>query len=202
MTDTLVVTGVHREELGFGDRVAALLDHEHIDVMRIPRGISHSRTGKSDSFYYDTQHREIYLQLRQQAKGQYDLLIDLHCGRNDAGRCADLYSGDERILSRIAWRLTNHQLKDRLRLVKILSDTEPSPVRGSGAVTAGARTSIPEQIWNNRSFSYVGLEVYLPATGEGTQEDWQFARDLIDTVRLSSLTDRATEDSGPHREPH
>jgi len=88
MVDTLLVTGIHREELDFGDQVATLLDREKIELIRIPQGISHERKG-NDPFYYNICHREIYLQLRQQIKSDCRLLIDLHCGLNEVSRCAD-----------------------------------------------------------------------------------------------------------------
>lgn len=184
MMETLLVTGVHREELGFGDRVSELLDRQRIHVMRIPKGISHSRTGTNGLFYYNTRHREIYLQLRQQVKGHYGLLLDLHCGLNDSGRCADIYCRDERILRCIAARSKPTALGEQLRLVKILTDVEESESAGDGhAFEIGARTPIPQQIWNDRTFVYVGLEIYLAQKGEGGQEDWRFARNLIDTVQ-------------------
>ena len=45
MSRNLIVTGIHREELAFGDRVSDLLGDLDIDVMRIPEGISHRKTG-------------------------------------------------------------------------------------------------------------------------------------------------------------
>ena len=184
MLETLLVIGIHREELGFGDRVAALLNSDHIQVMRIPKGISHARTGANSLFYYKTLHREIYLQLWQQAKGHYRLLIDLHCGLNDDGRCADIYCRDERLLHCVT-RLTSHtDLGERLRLVKILAGSEVKhPTEYSDDIEVTALTSIPEQIWNSRSLIYVGLEIYLKEEGEGAAEDWHFARDLIEILQ-------------------
>ena len=181
--ETLLVTGIHREELAFGDRVAALLDKQRIQVLRIPEGISHSRTGTDDLFYYNTRHREIYLQLRQQVKSHYRLLIDLHSGLNDSGRCADLYCRDEPILQCVAERSRQAGIGDQLRMVKILADSESSaPPVDRRDIDVGARTSIPKQIWDDRIFVYVGLEIYLAEEGVGTEEDWRFACDLIETI--------------------
>ncbi len=187
--ETLLVTGIHREELAFGDRVAALMDQERIQVLRIPEGISHSRTGTGDLFYYNTRHREIYLQLRQQVKSHYRLLIDLHSGLNDSGRCADLYCRDEPILQCVAERSRQAGIGDKLRTVKILADSESSvsPVDRQD-IEVGARTSIPKQIWDDQVFVYVGLEVYLAEEGVGTEEDWRFACDLIETISACAPT--------------
>ncbi len=182
--ETLLVTGIHREELAFGDRVATLLDTKNIQVLRIPEGISHSRTGTDDLFYYNTRHREIYLQLRQQVKGHYRLLIDLHTGLNDSGRCADVYCRDEAVLRCMAERSGATATGGQLRLVKILGDFEAgNEGAGRKEIDVGARTSIPEQIWNDRSFVYLGLEIYLEDEGDGAMEDWRFACDLIGIVR-------------------
>ena len=189
MAETILVTGIHREELGFGDRVAALLDTGRIHIMRIPQGISHTRTGTGgDLFYYNTRHREIYLQLRQQMKGRYRLLIDLHCGLNEAGRCADVYCRDETLLQCVSKRVAQAGMKERIRMVKILGDSESSDaVAGSRDVETSARTLIPEQIWKDTSFSYVGLEIYLAEEGVGIDEDWRFARGLIETIRICGM---------------
>ena len=194
MAETILVTGIHREELGFGDRVAALLDNDRIHIMRIPRGISHARAGTGgDLFYYNTRHREIYLQLRQQMKGRYRLLIDLHCGLNEAGRCADIYCRDERLLQCVSERAAQAGMDARIRMVKILADSESSQAAGSRDVEAGARTAIPKQIWNDQGFTYVGLEIYLAEEGVGVDEDWRFARDLIETIRVCGMIEKRPE---------
>lgn len=181
MTTTLLVTGIHREELGFGDRVAALVAPEKIDVLRIPRGISNSRTGTDDAFYYSTEHREIYLQLRQQVKGRYRLLIDLHSGLNDAGHCADVYCADEGFLQCLAAR-TRHN--NAVRVIKIIAPgrAESQTVIGSNA-DKGARTWIPRKLWDGSDCLYVGLEVYLTHEGDGEKADWLFTRDMINQIQ-------------------
>lgn len=185
---TLLVTGIHREERDFGDRVAALLDRDRIGVMRIPEGISHARTGTDGLFYYEARHREMYLQLRQQVKGRCRLLVDLHCGFNEAGRCADVYCREERMLRCVARQASLIGKSEQVRAVKILTDTEASnSAKHTRLSLAGARTSIPQQIWNDCSCCYVGLEIYLTEEGVGTAEDWRFARDLIETIQLCGL---------------
>jgi len=184
MAQTLLVTGIHREELSFGDRVVEQLDEERIQILRIPQGISHARPGSDSLFYYNTQHREIYLQLWQQVKGRYRLMLDLHCGLNDAGHCADLYSRDERLLQRIAARSKQVGIEGKIRLAKILKDTEEIKAnKADGQSVIGARTPIPESLWNDQVPIYVGMEIYLIKEGEGSAEDWLFARDLIELVQ-------------------
>ena len=88
--EPVVIIGAHREELEFGERVAEGLGPQ-ISVLRIPEGISGHRPRPDEVFYYETRHRELYLQLRQQLRGRYKLAIDLHRGLNQPGRCADVY---------------------------------------------------------------------------------------------------------------
>jgi hypothetical protein len=40
-------------------------------------------------------------------------------------------------------------------------------------------TYIPETVWRNPRFLYVGIEVFLPAPGAGNAEDHQFASALV-----------------------
>lgn len=97
-TSPVVVIGARREELGFGERVAEGLG-PGIAVLRIPQGISGHRPRPDEVFYYETRHRELYLlQLRQQVRGRYKLVIDLHRGVNQPGRCADVYCRDPGLL--------------------------------------------------------------------------------------------------------
>ncbi len=184
MVQTLLVTGIHREELGFGDRVAELLDKRSIQIMRIPQGISHTRSGTDGLFYYNTRHREIYLQLWQQVKGQYRLLLDLHSGLNDSGRCAELYCRHQQMLRCVKDRSKQIGIGDKLRLVKILKDAEKNiPYSSDGETMIAARTLIPEQLWNDQTIIYVGLEIYLKEEGKGSTEDWLFALELIELVQ-------------------
>lgn len=179
---TVLVIGVHREELGFGDRVAALLGESPIQVMRIPEGISNARGAGSSLFHYQTRQAELYLQLRQQLRSRYGLLIDLHCGLDVAGRCADVYCRSRSLLNHLASRAEEAGLRSSLRLAWIMGDFENHGAPCSEADTA-ARTSVPERIWRDKRLVYVGLEVYLPEPGVGTSEDWVFACDLVEQIR-------------------
>jgi len=95
--EAVLIIGAHREELAFGERVAEGLD-PRIAVLRIPEGISGNRPRPDEVFYYETRHRELYLQLRQQIRGRYQLVLDLHRGLNQPGRCADVFCRDAALL--------------------------------------------------------------------------------------------------------
>ena len=179
----VLVTGIHREDLGFGDRVSALVDADRIDLLRIPRGISRARSGPNDRFYHDAKHREIYLQLRQQVRNRYRLLIDLHSGVNESGRCADVYCSDEAFLARLDGRIVRPPKLCGVRLIKIISQAETVTRRERDDVVArDARTWIPRKIWGTDRPLYVGLEVYLPRAGDGEKADWDYALDVIDRI--------------------
>jgi hypothetical protein len=179
MASAVLVTGVHREELGFGDHVAAALEPGRIDVLRIPQGLSNRPPGVRDRFYFLARHREMYLQLRQQLGRQYRLLIDLHTGINESGRCADVFCADEDFLARLAQR----PLPDgSVRLVRIVPETEPADTRSDFA-DLDAHTFIPERLWTDASCLYVGLEVYLAREGDGEAPDWAYARRVIEAIR-------------------
>ncbi len=183
--DTLLVTGIHREELKFGDHVAALFNADTIDVMRISQGIPQIRTTTDETFYSNTQHREIYLQLRQQIKGRYRLLIDLHCGIDEAGHCADIFCHDRHFLACLATQPAIAEPAASVRLIKIVEPNTNTAVNSKDSIVdADAHTWIPREIWDDDRCTYIGLEVYLQQGNEGTEEDWQFARTLIENIQI------------------
>ncbi len=180
----LLVTGIHREELAFGDRVSALLDREHIDLLRIPNGIPRARRSPGQRFYSNAQHREIYLQLRQQVRDHYRLMVDLHCGFDERGLCADLFCHDEDLLTCIGTRLSDLVAEHRVRLIRIVSDRGAGSANvGASVAEADARTWIPSKIWLDAQPLYVGLEIYLPTGGAGEPSDWAFACRLIEEIQ-------------------
>ncbi len=184
MKDTLLVIGIHRDELGFGDRVAAHIDPSRFDLMRIPQGIPQAKTSPRERFYSSAQHREIYLQLHQQVHNRYRLLIDLHRGLDEAGRSADVFSHDERFLKCLAHKTKDRGFKENVRLVHIASTDERVEPSGSVSVAdAEAKTWIPHRVWLGTSPLYVGLEIYLAANSDGEEEDWEFARMLISEIQ-------------------
>lgn len=175
----LLVIGVHREELAFGEGVAALLagqgDLRGLEVLRIGDGIT-GRHPRSDQRYrYELQHRAIYRQIRERAV-RYRLLIDLHRGDDDHGPCADVISADAGLLSCVRQRAAARLGAGgaTLRTVQITADGRP-PAAGA----TPAHTVIPPQVWDSHDFLFVGLEVYLPTAGSGGQRDWRFGADLV-----------------------
>lgn len=187
---TVLVTGVHREELAFGDRVTARLENEDIDVLRIPEGVPQQCPDVDQQFYYDTRQRELYLQLHQQVKGRYRLLIDLHTGLDESEVSADVYCHDPSLLDRLASRLRDAGCADRVRLIRIVATGEPVAAgdRRSG-VDAGAHTRIPHSVWSRGRPVYVGLEVYLPEDHRGGSKAERLAQTLIASIRNCDATD-------------
>lgn len=182
--DTLLVTGIHHEELGFGDRVSALVDPARLDVMRIPQGIPQTKKGPGEQFYSSAQHREIYLQLGQQVKHRYRLMIDLHRGLDETGRCADVFCHDEDFLRCLGARLQKLSGKSDIRLIHIMSpDSRGVELNDEKVADAEARTWIPSKISLSKFPLYVGLEVYLPTDSDGKEEDWEFAHLLISEIQ-------------------
>ena len=96
-----LVIGIHHRELEYGQKVADLLIDSNIQMLRIDEGLPQQMEFDGKSFYYSTYLREIYLQVHQQIHNNYDLLIDLHTGINEAKRCADMYCSDIRLLDTV-----------------------------------------------------------------------------------------------------
>lgn len=164
---TLLVIGVHREELAFGMAVAAGLDRRRIDVLTISEGLSGRRPRQDQRFQYETLHRALYLQLQPHVRAHHRLLVDLHTGLDPQAPCADLYSRD---IPRLAgWIAQAGTLPAPPRLVP-LGQAEEGP---------SAETVIPEEIWRNPRCLYVGLEIYLAEAGQGRAVDQDYARALI-----------------------
>jgi hypothetical protein len=173
----VLLIGVHREELAFGEAVAGGLDPDLIQVLRIPQGISGVRPNQDGAFCYATNHQELYLQILPLVRGRYDLVIDLHCGINEPTRCADVYSADLTLLDCVG--------------AGVIRDPQafPGPVRpvwlrgtargDQPPALHQARTVIPDAFWHNPGFRYLGLECFLMAAGAGVPADWMFARGLI-----------------------
>ncbi|NDY95086.1 hypothetical protein [Wenzhouxiangella limi] len=185
--ETVLVTGIHREELNFGDRVTKRCASDEIDVLRIPEGVSQRCRDVDQQFYHETRQRELYLQLRQQVKGRYRLLIDLHSGTDEAGPGADIYCRDAELLECIGLRLNEREPGDRVRLVRIVDAHERAVAAGPQTVIdAEARTSIPPSIWAGGRPVYVGLEVYLPEVA-GTDEAETLACRLIGCIQSCTV---------------
>src|SRR5690606_5090834 len=90
----LLVIGIHREELAFGQTVVEGLNKDCLQVLTVPEGISGTRPLIDQQFTYETLHRALYLQLLPHVQGRHALLIDLHAGSDPAGPSADLICAD------------------------------------------------------------------------------------------------------------
>jgi hypothetical protein len=178
--DTLLVIGLPRAELAFGDRVAEAVARAPVDVLRIPHGITQPRRSPRERFQSRTEHREIYLQLRQEVRGRYVRMIDLHHGLDAAGPAADVYCHDEAFLARLAARLRGRPgATDLIRLVRIVAPDDRDAGATETAAEAVAATWIPAKVWRGDTPLYVGLEVYLTGEGREDHAGRAFARDLI-----------------------
>ena len=182
---TCLVIGVHKKELGFGRQVADLFGQTDIRVVRIDKGLPQQESFIGRGFYYGAFHREMYLQLHQQMKNKIDLLIDLHTGINETGRCADIYCGDRHLLGRLEKTLNGNETEfidfsQAIRLFEIT--TVSSTVAAESTGFPVCHTIIPSTVWKTARYSYVGLEIYLPKAGNGKQADWVYGADIIDGI--------------------
>jgi hypothetical protein len=167
----LLVIGIHREELDFGKEVSAMINAEDIAVLTIPEGISGRRPRADQLLQYEHLHQRLYTQLLSHVTGQYMALIDLHTGEDQNGPKADLFCADQALREQLEKRIHGdaNLLDQRVRL--ILLDT-PGLLH--------AVTVIPEAIWNNSDFRYIGLEIYLPETKAGRIVACHLTNYLID----------------------
>lgn len=182
--DTVLVIGLHRPELAFGDMIAAQMQEDDVDVLRISHGIPQPRTAPGQRFLSQTQHHEIYLQLHQQVRGRYRLLVDLHRGMDEAGVSADVMCHDDVFLGCLRRRFDQQPPSHEVRLVHIRGDGGDGNCPGIAmAADLETRTWIPPRVWQGNLPLYVGLEIYLPGGSEGSVADRVFTRSLIRLIR-------------------
>jgi hypothetical protein len=182
----VLVIGMHREELAFGERVAARVDPRMVAVLRVPDGLSGRRPRADERFLYDTRHRELYLQLLPHVLRRYRLLIDLHTGIDErGGPCADVICADAGYLDCVAGpsaRGDGRLSGEEVRPVLLMASAGPERRRPGEVDAVFAETTLPRRVWDNSAFTYVGLEVYLSAPGAGAPEAWTFAAVVIDRL--------------------
>lgn len=186
---TLVVIGAHRAELAFGERVAALLDPSRFSVLRIAEGISGRRPRQDEVESHRRRHRELYLQILAHVTPRQHLLIDLHTGIDESRRSADVLCADRSLLDCVGARLESREDADRdaFRCIRLVGGTAPPDAGHGSDPWAVARPELPERVWNRGDPIYVGLEVYLPREGPGTESDWTFAHGLLETIASCAL---------------
>ena len=175
MADALLVIGIHRAELAFGQQVAAGLNPALVAVLAIPEGINGQHPRADQRFHYDTLHRALYLQLLPHVhQGKYTLLMDLHSGLDPQGLNADIFSATpERLAPCLAGTVP---LTPQPRLVRL--GTHEGDNDSDHAFAAG-HTVIPAEVWRHRDFQYVGIEIYLQSNQGGSPSETTYARDLI-----------------------
>lgn len=179
MASTLLVIGIHREELAFGRAVAEGLDPACVEVLEVSEGLPGRHPLPDERQRHDALHRALYQQLPAHMHG-HRLLIDLHTGIDLRGPAADLYC---RAPERLAGLLPAVAPAAAPRLVRLGGDEDgPYPP---------ARTVIPDRVWQAPEFLYVGLEVYLAAPGAGTPAEQDYARRLIAALARAAEPDAA-----------
>lgn len=185
--EVVLVIGVHRDELAFGDAVAERLGIDGVQVLRIPAGIDPPRTAPGEGFRSRMAHREMYLQLRQEVGSRARLLLDLHCAFDESRRGADVFCGDTGFLDALRPRLAEAGIAADVRLVRIAGDgdTDESPCL---APLETAHTWIPPDVWAAAPPRYVGIEIYRTAAGSGAPRDWDFANRLIVAIASCAVS--------------
>lgn len=167
---TLLVIGIHREELVFGQAVARQLDPAQVAVLEIPEGLSGQPPPAARRFQYEALHRALYLQLLPHVLNRHRLLIDLHSG-SDPQLGADLICADPALCACLRMALAG---AERLAGVEV----RVVPL-GDESADLHARTIIPPQVWRNPAFHYLGLEIYLPEPARAWPDACALARELI-----------------------
>jgi hypothetical protein len=182
---TGLVIGIHQKELAFGRQVAAILPPKNIRIVQIDQGLPQQDSFEGKRYYYGVFHREIYLQLHQQLKKKIDLLIDLHTGINEAGRCADIFCCDAHLLGRLK-KTVDKCAVSRFRRPQPIRLVEIAAASSQKHATAGCfpvcHTIIPRAVWKSANYSYVGLEIYLQHKGQGQRADWIYGAGLVESI--------------------
>ena len=167
----LLLVGVHREELSFGQAVASAVDPRQVSVLPILQGLSGRRPNPDEVYRYEMLHRALYLQVLPHVEGRHRLLIDLHTGQDSAGPTADLLCASPALCQQLEKRIEGHAGVSG-RNVRVL------PLGQSGRLPK-THTVIPRQIWNNPAFQYLGMEIYLPQNEAAVTESRQLALWLV-----------------------
>lgn len=184
----LLLVGVHREELSFGQAVASAVDPRQVSVLPILQGLSGRRPNPDEVHRYEMLHRALYLQVLPHVEGRHRLLIDLHTGQDSAGPTADLLCASPVLCQRLEQRIEGHAgVSDRN--VRVL------PLGPSGRLPK-TLTVIPRQIWNNPAFQYLGMEIYLPQNEVAVTESRQLALCLVH-MACECVGQGAIEPPGP-----
>jgi hypothetical protein len=201
----VLVIGAHREELAFGEHVAAGLTGELIDIYRIPMGISGRHPRQDQAFRYRVCHQELYLQLRQQLKGRYRVLIDLHAGQDANAPAADVLCHDASVLTCLQRQIMEHGdtpiIGQRVRLIPLVDADETGlAATASDSGRPVGRALIPRRVWSMEEPLYVAVEVFLKESGVGCPADWALAQTLVRRIlRCRSMNPNGQVAQSPPR---
>lgn len=183
----LLVIGVHRGELAFGEAVAARLDPARFSLLRIPDGLSGHRPRPDERDAYRRLHEELYHQILRHLEPAHQLLIDLHTGIDETRRCADVLCADPALLAHVA-AAGGGAADPPVRCLRLADAATPAPPHPDPAHPAPthpapwpvAHPDLPRRVWWQAHPRYVCVEVYLPeAGGSGTPADQVFAATLL-----------------------
>lgn len=195
----LLVIGAHREELSFGEAVAAQLDRQRLDLLRIPVGISGQRPGPDALEEYRQRHAELYRQILEHVQPAQRVLIDLHTGFDERLCSADVLCGEPALLRCIEQQASQPGAPSgggmrAVRLVASDRDAVLSPGECPRAESwPWVSPVLPEAIWNRRRPLYVGIEVYLASSSyalssRGTAAEVRLAAAVIEAVSDCALS--------------
>lgn len=184
---TLLIIGIHREELAFGAAVAAVVDRGRIDVLTIPDGLAGQRPRADQRLRYQAVHEALYRQLPSHVRPQHRLVVDLHTGIDERAPCADIYTSDP---ARVAGLLARADTPVAAPRLIALGNSTDGPT---------AQTVIPPEIWRHPRFLYVGLEIYVPASGTVRDVDVEYARTLVDALAMHGVSRVATREGAANR---
>lgn len=174
MAKALLVVGIHREERAFGEAVASQLDSHYFDTLCIPNGLSGVRPLNDQRFRFKLLHQALYRQLLPYVQGCYPILIDLHTGINDTGLCIDFFSPHITLVQNLVEQaLPAHEIPVRcIRMVTAKPGNNPT-------THLQAETVIPETVWQNPDFLYLGVEVFLAQAGAGSIQEQHSTRCIL-----------------------
>lgn len=184
----VLLIGAHREELSFGEAVAAQLDRQRIGLLRIPVGISGQRPGPDGLERYRRRHAELYRQILEHVLPEQRILIDLHTGFDERLCSADVLCAEPAMLRCIERKRGEGETPQggsvrAVRLIDAGRGTVPSLVNGQPAEPwPWVRPDLPKAVWNGTEMLYVGVEVYLAEHSEGSAAEARFAAAVIGLV--------------------
>lgn len=197
---TLLVIGVHRAELAFGDAVATHLDPARCSVLRIPDGLSGRRPRADQREAYRRSHDELYHQILAHLTPAHRLLIDLHTGSDETGGCADVLCHDPDLLARVTTPAhATAAPGPRIRGIRLVAPATAAPAtadslhtpRGARPGTTAswpiAHPDLPARVWQRADPLYVGVEVYLREEGAGSVAEQALAVALIERIMASAI---------------